>query len=309
MIAVRSNRLRVLTAVALALALLWPAALPASAESEQFPDVIDLPGGFFPEGIAGGYGFNFYTGSLVDGAIYRGDFRTGAGEVWVPGQTGQIAVGMDFDRESGNLFVAGGPGGSVRVYDSASSALVADLFLGSGFVNDVIVTPHAAYLTNSFAPELYEVPLGSDGRPTGVVRAIPLSGDFAFVPGAFNANGIEYTQGKLIVVNSTAGALYAVDPASGVAAQIDLGGDSVNGDGLVLVGRTLYAVVGGLNQITEIKLSGDLTTGTVTDAITDSDFDVPTTAAKFGNSLYAVNAKFGTPVTPDTPYEVVRVAR
>ena len=309
MVHAHTGRRRMLGAVVLAFALMLSAAVPASAHSSQFPAVIDLPGGFFPEGIAAGYGTTFYAGSLVDGAIYRGDVRTGEGGVWVAGQSGQIAVGMDFDRESGNLFVAAGPAGAVRVYDSASAELTADVFLGAGFINDVIVTPHAAYLTNSFAPELYEVPLASDGTPTGSVRVIPLSGDFQFVPGAFNANGIEFTQGRLIIVNSAVGALYTVDPATGVASEIDLGGDVVNGDGLVLVGRTLYAVVGGLNQIAEIKLSGDLSNGTVTDTITDPDFDVPTTAAKFGNSLYAVNAKFGTPVTPDTPYEVVRVHR
>ena len=40
-----------------------------------------------------------------------------------------------------------------------------------------------------------------------------------------------------------------------------------------------------------------------------ADFDVPTTAARFGNSLYAVNARFSTPPTPTTEYQVVRVTR
>jgi hypothetical protein len=34
---------------------------------------------------------------------------------------------------------------------------------------------------------------------------------------------------------------------------------------------------------------------------------VPTTVAPFGPFLYAVNARFGTPPTPDTDYTVVRV--
>ena len=97
--------------------------------------------------------------------------------------------------------------------------------------------------------------------------------------------------------------------SSGVAHEIDTDGADVNGDGLVLVGRTLYAVVGGLNQITELRLSPDLTQARVTDEITNDNFDVPTTAARKGGSLYAVNAKFSTPPTPATPYEVVRVRR
>jgi hypothetical protein len=34
---------------------------------------------------------------------------------------------------------------------------------------------------------------------------------------------------------------------------------------------------------------------------------VPTTIAAFGDALYAVNARFDTPPTPDTDYDVVRV--
>ena len=83
----------------------------------------------------------------------------------------------------------------------------------------------------------------------------------------------------------------------------------VNGDGLVLIGRTLYAVEGGKNQITEIRLSNDLREGRVVDALTSPAFDVPTTAAQFGRSLFAVNAKFNTPPLPTTPYEIVRVDR
>lgn len=300
---------RLALVLAAALAALVPMAGSASARNNH-PEVIDLPGGFFPEGIVIGNGQTFFTGSLVDGAIYRGDLRTGAGEVLVEGVAGQLAVGMDVDRRGQRLFVAGGPTGTARVYDTQSGDLLADVSLGAGFVNDVIVTPRAAYFTNSFAPELYEVPLDPRGNVDGDVRVIPLSGDFEFVPGAFNANGIESANpDTLIVVNSGVGALYTVDVSSGVAHEIDTDGADVNGDGLVLVGRTLYAVVGGLNQITELRLSPDLTQARVTDEITNDNFDVPTTAARKGGSLYAVNAKFSTPPTPATPYEVVRVRR
>ena len=302
--------------IALSLAAAVTAVVPAatsttvSAAPMNFPEVIDLPGGFFPEGIAIGNAQTFFTGSLVDGAIYSGDLRTGEGELLVDGVAGQPAVGMDVDRRGQRLFVAGGPAGTARIYDTATGDLVADLDLGAGFVNDVIVTRDAAYFTNSFAPELYEVPLDPQGNVDGPVRTITLSGDFEFVPGAFNANGIVSAGGdRLIVVNSAVGALYDVDAATGVASVIDTGGVEVNGDGLVLIGRTLYAVVGGLNQVTELELAPDLSSARVTDVLTDSDFDVPTTAASRGNKLYVVNAKFGTPPLPSTPYEVVQVIR
>jgi hypothetical protein len=91
---------------------------------------------------------------------------------------------------------------------------------------------------------------------------------------------------------------------------IDLGGASLTaGDGLALQGRTLYVVRNQLNQIAVVNLAPDLASGSVTRTITSPDFRVPTTVAVFGNSLYAVNARFGTPPTPDTDYDVVRVAR
>jgi hypothetical protein len=36
---------------------------------------------------------------------------------------------------------------------------------------------------------------------------------------------------------------------------------------------------------------------------------VPTTIAEFGQRLYAVNARFGTPVTPTTPYWVTQLRK
>jgi hypothetical protein len=113
----------------------------------------------------------------------------------------------------------------------------------------------------------------------------------------------------LIVVNSTAQAIYQVDPDSGEAVQIDLGGVALPaGDGLVLQGKTLYVVQNMLNQIGVVNLSPDLSSGAVGDPITNPQFNVPTTALRFGNSLYAVNAKFGTPPA-GTPYEIVKVSR
>jgi sugar lactone lactonase YvrE len=217
---------------------------------------------------------------------------------------------MSFDNRSGNLFVAGGPTGTANVYDGTTGATVAQVNLGAGFINDVIVTRTAAYFTNSFVPELYEVPLDNRGDVDGPARTIPLSGDFTFVPGGFNANGIEASSngGTLILAGSAAAELYTVDPATGVATTIDLD-VPVTGDGLVLLGRTLYVNENSLNRIAVVDLSADLSSGSVVEYLTSDAFDVPTTSARFGSSLYAVNAKFGTPATPTTPYEIVRVDR
>ncbi len=126
----------------------------------------------------------------------------------------------------------------------------------------------------------------------------------------FNANGIEASaDGKdLIIVNSALGSLYKVDPQTGFAALIDLGGDSVpSGDGLVLRGLTLYVVQNFLNQVAEVELDEDLASGEVVEIRTSPFFDVPTTAAAFGNALYAVNARFTTPPGPTVTYDAVRL--
>ena len=287
-----------------------------AAAAQPFPDVIPLPPGFQPEGIASGNGTTFYVGSLANGAIYRGDLRTAEGAVLIPGQAGRVSVGLKYDNRTGLLFVAGGPTGKAYIYDTSTSQLIAEIQLSTlpSFINDVIITKDAAYFTNSSQPEIYRVPLANNGQPLNTSETIPLSGDYQFdaTPGAFNANGIAATpNGKtLIIVNSVDGALYNVDPNTGVATRIDLGGASVvNGDGILLQGKTLYVVQNFLNQISVIALNPDLTSGTVVDTITSSNFRIPTTIARFGDSLYAVNARFDTPPTPTTEYEVVRVDR
>jgi hypothetical protein len=47
--------------------------------------------------------------------------------------------------------------------------------------------------------------------------------------------------------------------------------------------------------------------GTLCRTITDDDFDVPTTIARLGRSLYLPNARFGTTPTPTTEYWITRV--
>jgi sugar lactone lactonase YvrE len=286
------------------------------AADKTFPEVISLPNGFRPEGIAIGKGSTFYVGSIPTGAVYSGDLRTGEGHILVPPQEGRAAIGLKYDERTGLLFVAGGPTGFAYVYDGQTGAGVAAISLTppspDTFINDVVVTNDAAYFTSSRQQVLYRVRLEHNGHlPTpAVAEPLPLSGDYVFTPGQFNANGITATpNGKtLIIVNSVDGVLYNVDPNTGAATRIDLGGDAVpNGDGILLQGNTLYVVQNQLNQIAVIELNHDLTSGTIVETITNPSFDVPTTIARFGNALYAVNARFSTPPTPDTTYNVIRV--
>ena len=213
------NRNQLLAGLALVILSLL---LMAGNPTTKFPAVIPLPNGFQPEGIATGRGTTFYVGSIPTGAVYRGDVRTGLGAVLVPGQAGHQSLGLKYDGRTDLLFVAGGPTGSAFVYDASTGTNVAAIQLTSEagtFVNDVIVTRRAAYFTDSARPFLYRVPLESDGElpDPAVSEEIPLSGDYVFTPGAFNANGITATpNGKsLIIVNTAAAALYRVEEPQG----------------------------------------------------------------------------------------------
>jgi sugar lactone lactonase YvrE len=301
-------RRTLLTAVAAALLV-----VTAAAAKSSFPEVIPLPNGWQPEGIAVGNGTTFFVGSIPTGAVYRGDLRTGKGTTLVQGASGRAAIGVEFDRN--RLFVAGGPTGKGFVYDARTGALVRELQLATGggatFVNDVVVTKRAAYFTDSNRAVLYRVVLTKNGIPAASAEPVPLTGDFQLVSG-FNVNGIDATpNGKtLIVVQSATGKLFNVVPGTGVTKEITLGGASVpNGDGLLLHGRTLYVVQNQLNRIAVVTLAKDFTSGTIGRTITDSDFDVPTTIDRHGKSLYAVNARFGTAPGPSTTYSVVQVRR
>lgn len=276
-----------------------------AAPSPVFPEVIPLPQDWQAEGIAAGPGTTVYAGSLGTGAIYRADLRTGAGEVLVPAQDDRVSVGLKHSR--GLLYVAGGPGGRAYVYDADTGTQVEEFDLGAGFVNDVTVTRDAAWFTDSFSARLNRVDL-RHGRPTGQFTTLELGGDWSQVPGAFvfNANGIAATPdgSTLIVINSTLGQLYQVDPETGEATQIAADTTLTAGDGILLRGRDLAVVRNRFNEIALLELSPDLQSAVVKERLTDPDFAVPTTVASFAGTLYAVNARFS---LPPGPYSIVKV--
>jgi sugar lactone lactonase YvrE len=293
-------------------ALLCAALVPSANANAFFPDTIPLPNGWLPEGIAIGDGFDFYSGSRADGSVFKGDLRTGRGAVLVQGP-GTPAVGMKVDR-SDRLFVAGGNAGNGFVYSARDGRELARYQFTTAqptFVNDVTLTGSAAYFTDSNNRQLYVLDFDRRGRLPAQARTLPLTGDLLTVePGGFELNGIAATADgrRLIAVHSRTGQLFLVDPGTGDTEEVDLGGATLpNGDGLLLHGRLLYVVQNRLNQIAVVWLDRGFDDGRVIATITDPDFDVPTTIASKGPFLWAVNARFNTPPTPDTPYNVVRV--
>jgi sugar lactone lactonase YvrE len=270
-----------------------------------FPQTIPVPPGSEPEGIAAGTGAIGYSSSRLNGAVYRFNARTGKGKVLVRGRKGRASYGMKL--AGGKLYASGGPTGFLFVYDARTGRTLAAVDVQGAFVNDVTVTSQAAYFTDSGKPVLYVLPVAG-GQPS----VINLTGDWQQVPNTTNANGIVSTpDGKTLIVvqGGSVGKLLTVDPASGAATQIDLGGATVtNGDGLLLEGRRLYVVRNQANEIAVVRLDAGLRSGRIVRRIKDADFDTPTTLARIAGRLYAVNARFTVQKpTAKTKYQVVRV--
>jgi hypothetical protein len=291
----------------------------AAAHNANFPARIDLPNGFRPEGIESGRGTTFYVGSLADGTILKGDLRGDdrlhpVESRLVEGAPGRAAVGIAYEERLNRLWVAGGgPAvrgiGDVRVYDASTGAELA--VYGSwpdAFLNDVAITRDAVYVTDSRNARLIVIPLGRHGSlpPASEAVTLPVTG-YVHMAGT-NLNGIVAKAGALLVAQTNTGKLFRVDPNSGAAQEIDLGGVALtNADGLELVGHTLYVVRNFSNLVSVVRLGRQLTYGTVLGDITSPGLDIPSTVTVAAGRLWAVNTRFSTTPTPTTPYWITQL--
>jgi hypothetical protein len=169
------------------------------------------------------------------------------------------------------------------------------------------------YVTDSFNAQLVKIPLPADGSlpSEDAATLLPVIGDFAQTAGP-NLNGIVAKSGVLVVAQTSTGKLFRVDPDTGIADEVDLGGELLPGpDGLELRGNTLYVVGNGV--VTVVRLGARLASGVVQGVITDPGepnnplLDVPTTATVAAGRLWVVNARFTTPRTPDTKYWITQL--
>ncbi|WP_306319274.1 MULTISPECIES: superoxide dismutase [unclassified Streptomyces] len=288
-------------------------AADSRAAGAGWPRRFFLPDGFQPEGIAIGAAPYAYFGSLAGGDVYRASFATGRGTLLSTGLgAAHPTAGLKIN-DYGRLYLAGATSREIRIASARDGRIERTYVVGSEgtMVNDVVLTPGTAWFTDSYKAQLYGVALGRRGEP-GKQWTLPLKGDWEQGPD-FTANGIERTpDGRaLIVVNTVAGggSLMRVDPRTGVARALDLGGATVpNGDGLLLIGRLLYVVQQWQNVVDVFRIDAAGTRGAAVARITDPLFRIPTTAAAWDGRLYLPNARFDVEVpTPDTEYDVIAV--
>lgn len=283
----------------------WASAAAGHAGSP--PNTLALPTGFQPEGIAIGSGPYAYVTSLAKGDVYKINLTTGAGRTLTPGP-GTYSAGVKIDTY-GRLFVVGA--GILTVINASTGLVLAEYRIAGAdaFLNDVLLTPSAAYVTDSALPVLYRLPFGRRGAlpaQSDVVR-IPLAGDIVYHEG-WNVSGIERTPDRaaLLVAQSNTGQLHRVDPARGIGTRVDLGNDAlIGGDGLLILGRTLYVVQGRSNIVSVVRLNATGTAGRVVAQRTDPRFDIPTSIARFGNRLYLTNARVDVPSPQAARFTVV----
>ncbi len=271
--------------------------------------VITLPGATGAEGVVSGNGSTFYAGDLNLGDIYRGDMQTGTASLFIDAPDGRMAFGLRIDHDL--LFVAGGFTGQGYVYDLTTGASVATYQFADpsagAIINDVIVARGAAWFTDSSHPTLYRVPVGPDGE-LGPASALTVTGPAADLTGQFNMNGIAASpDGTTLIVAHTADAtIYTVNPMTGASGAI-AGANLPNVDGILFEAGHLWAVQNFSNQVTELKLSQDLSSATVEKVYTNDAFQTPTTIARHGDLLGVANSKFATPGA--STFEVVTFDR
>jgi Cu-Zn family superoxide dismutase len=273
----------------------------------------------YPEGIAyhAGTG-DFFVGSTIDGAVYRGNAWRGSRQLTTflaAGSDGRTDVrGMKVNPQ-GQLFMAGGATGTMWMYDAVTGRLLSSFRNGiaNSFINDVAIGPDgAAYFTDSNVPILYRIKPDAAGvfqfEFWRDLRDTPIQ----YGPG-FNLNGIVVTpDGKYVItVQSNTGKLFRIATETKEVSEIALaGGDRMtNGDGLLLDGQTLYVVRNSLNLIVKLRLTPDYASGQQIGSFTDASFALTTTIARVGDRLLVVNSQFNRRMTnnPDLPFSISSV--
>ena len=283
-----------------------------TAAATTLPARIDLPDGFQPEGITTGFRSRLYVGSVANGAIWRGNARTGEGRILVAGVAGRQATGIHIDWR-GRLWVAGADNHTIRVYNALTGRLLRTYtFANAGFINDLVITRKAVYATDSNNAQLAVVPLGRFGRlpAPSAATLLPLGGEFALQAG-FNNNGIVARNGWLIAVQSNTGLLFRIDPKTGDARKIVTSYVATNGDGLALRNGKLYVVRNQNNLVAVLNLGDDLLSaslvGEITSPAAPNNLDIPTTATFALDKLWVVNARFGVANPTTADYWITRL--
>lgn len=296
------------------------AVLVASCSSRDEPAALTLPGdAVFPEGVAVDEQTGaVYAGSARDGAVYRATSTSAPFELFLsPGGDGRTeATGVKVGPGR-RLFVAGRRTGRLFVHDLASGRLVARRTApgaGRTLVNDLTFTGGAAYVTDSFRPFVYRLPVDGEGGEDSEVGELEpwldLRGTLVPSGSGFGLNGISASDDgrHLLTVHFDSGRLFRIDVRTREVLEVDLKGDLLRtGDGLLLEGRTLLAVRERPGDVVPVRLSPDLLSGELGRPFGgDAGLRLPTTLARLDGTVLVVESQLDRePGQVELPFRVV----
>ncbi|MFC0435465.1 SMP-30/gluconolactonase/LRE family protein [Kutzneria buriramensis] len=287
--------------------------LPATAATAHGPQCDAHPitingGNAFPESVATDDNY-VYTGSIDDGAVYRGRLGATSLDPFLPGgQDGRTQVtGV---KTTGNrLLLAGAFTGRFFVYNTAGTLVATYTVSDTGektLVNDAAVTSNGdVYITDSLRAVVYRIPAAEVHAPaTGAQRTLQVAYRLPdYVAGQSNGNGIVATpDGKSLILGYWySGALYRLTLATGAVSRIDAPA-LPSADGIVLRGHTLYIARSTTNEIDTVRLSDDDTRAAVLGRRTYPGADTTTGIAVTGDRLLVTNSQmdtylYGAPLT------------
>lgn len=259
----------------------------------------------------------FYTGSLIDGTLFRGSLDSSKSSVFLPaGSDGRTNVaGVKVDGE-GRIWIADAFNGRVLVYNDAGQLLHDFHLLGPGFptVNDLVFSHGWAYVTDSSRPFLYRLS-ESDADSAGVTLSEPWLAVSPFVhymtgegPFGVNLNGIVASPDgeTLWTVQTNTGLLFKVDVDTGAISKVDTGGVSLLfGDGLLRVDRELYVARNAANLVLKMEISADWNSARLIATMTNPQFVFPTALIAMRNRLLITNAQLNVVGNPQLPFTVL----
>jgi sugar lactone lactonase YvrE len=246
---------------------------------------------------------SFFVSITADGAIYRGTLSSDTVVPFIAGASGRAAVGI---KVHGNrLYVAGGPTGTITVYDLSTRQAIATFQTGAGgFLNDLVVTRNGdAWVTDSFRPTLWHVTGKQVRAGGGTPQAIDVSAAFGTTPGEFHANGIvARSSHRFVVVDTTTGTLHRIDVRHGTATIHAITGVTLpGGDGMIFDrGRLVVVQATPTPHLSFVKLTRSARQGSLRATRTSSNLVGPSTVARARKLYLVVNADFAKSTTPFT---------
>ncbi|WP_216327192.1 superoxide dismutase family protein [Deinococcus aestuarii] len=271
-----------------------------------------LPGAQdFPEGVA--YDPKkgvLYTGSAVNGTIYAVDAASGAVSKFQEGGAlgRQAALGLKVDSQ-GRLWIAGGAQGTVSILSPAGMTLkvLETPASPNPYVNDLTPAPDGnVYVTDSTRPVIFRV-----DRDLNLTAWLDLANTpIKYGPG-INLNGIAATpDGRyLLAMQLNTGDLWRIDLRTKAVRKV-MGG-LMNGDGLLLDGRTLYVARNKDQVVSKVSLAADYGSGQLVAEEPLRGLRFPATLALVGGDLVVTQAQLDKLMggTPETPFRLTRFGK